>query len=145
MHRWPADCQRSRGESQELYITFVSATQIRQPALVLKPRGDITRILSQWPENRTCVCVDQNIFKTKGSNWAQYSFSPKGIARNKKVSRCELSPTLTAFLRSMSSCSLLLSQTSHCCNAVSKTFTDKVQTLGSSGFTTIGNVLVLKF
>ena len=33
---------------------------------------------------------------------------------------------ITAFLRSISSCSLLLSHTSHCCSATSKAFTDIV-------------------
>ena len=43
--------------------------------------------------------------------------------------------TLTAFLRSISPCSLLLSQTSHCCRAVSRTFTDNVPPHCSSCFT----------
>ena len=42
--------------------------RIRQPALALKPRGDVTRNPKQgyqWPQNRTCVCVRQKYLKKK--------------------------------------------------------------------------------
>ena len=58
----------TRGGSQGTYITFASAMRIRQPALALKTRGDITRNPKQgyqWPQNRTCVCVRQKYFKKK--------------------------------------------------------------------------------
>ena len=58
----------TRGGSQGTYITFASAMRIRQPALALKPRGDVTRNPKQgyqWPQNRTCVCVCQKYFKKK--------------------------------------------------------------------------------
>ena len=56
----------TRGGSQGTYITFASAMRIRQPALALKPRGDVTRNPKQgyqWPQNRTCVCVRQKYLK----------------------------------------------------------------------------------
>ena len=58
----------TRGGSQGTYITFASAMRIRQPALALKPRGDVTRNPKQgyqWPQNRTCVCVRQKYLKKK--------------------------------------------------------------------------------
>ena len=58
----------TRGGSQGTYITFASGMRIRQPALALKPRGDVTRNPKQgyqWPQNRTCVCVRQKYLKKK--------------------------------------------------------------------------------
>ena len=58
----------TRGGSQGTYIMFASAMRLRQPALALKPRGDVTRNPKQgyqWPQNRTCVCVRQKYLKKK--------------------------------------------------------------------------------
>ena len=49
---------RTRGESQEMYITHLPSANKAKPTLALKPRGDIIRSPKQgyqWPHKWTCV------------------------------------------------------------------------------------------
>ena len=75
MGKWLAVVNRcrTRGGSQQMYITFASTkVNEEEPTLALKPRLDITRNPKQgylWPQNRThiyayiYVCVGQDFHK----------------------------------------------------------------------------------
>ena len=100
----------TRGGSQGTYITFASAMRIRQPALALKPRGDVTRNPKQgyqWPQNRTCVCVRQKYLKKKKKKSEKaYNRSVLIICHLSKVPGCHVDVRQTwGISQSLNKCS----------------------------------------